>query len=185
MAAPKTYVTEAGQRAAMSARGKGGAAKGKGGEPAIKIIAKNRTAGHDFFIDETFEAGIVLTGTEVRSLRERNCQITDAFVLIRGGEAWLHGVHILPFSHGTIFNANPDRKRKLLLHRRQIEYLNAKVTQQGAAIIALQMYFDGHNRVKLEIGLARGKKTFDKRADMAKRDANREIQRALRERNRG
>ncbi|MBS5450628.1 MAG: SsrA-binding protein SmpB [Coriobacteriia bacterium] len=183
MAAPKTYVTEAGQRA--SAAGKAGAARGKGGEPSIKVIAKNRTASHDFFIDETFEAGLVLTGTEVRSLRERNCQITDAFVLIRNGEAWLHGVHILPFSHGTIFNANPDRKRKLLLHKRQIEYLNSKVTQQGAAVIALQMYFDEHNRVKLEIGLARGKKTFDKRADMAKRDADREIRRALKERSRG
>lgn len=184
MAAPKTYVTEAGQRAAAAARGSSGKG-GKGGEPSIKLIAKNRTAWHDFFIDETLEAGVVLTGTEVRSLRERNCQITDAFVLIRGGEAWLHGVHILPFSHGTIFNVNPDRKRKLLLHKRQIEYLNSKVTQQGAAIIALQMYFDEHNRVKLEIGLARGKKTFDKRADMAKRDADREIRRALKERNRG
>ena len=154
-------------------------------ERDIKVIAKNRTAWHDFFVDETFEAGLVLTGTEVRSLRERNCQITDAFVLVRSGEAWLHGVHILPFSHGTIFNGNPDRKRKLLLHRRQIEYLNSKVTQQGCAIIALQLYFDEHNRVKLEIGLARGKKLYDKRADMAKRDSDREIRRALKERSCG
>ena len=154
-------------------------------ERDIKVIAKNRTAWHDFFVDETFEAGLVLTGTEVRSLRERNCQITDAFVLVRSGEAWLHGVHILPFSHGTIFNGNPDRKRKLLLHKRQIEYLNSKVTQQGCAIIALQLYFDEHNRVKLEIGLARGKKLYDKRADMAKRDSDREIRRALKERSRG
>lgn len=154
-------------------------------ERDIKVIAKNRTAWHDFFIDETFEAGLVLTGTEVRSLRERNCQITDAFVLVRSGEAWLHGVHILPFSHGTIFNGNPDRKRKLLLHKRQIEYLNSKVTQQGCAIVALQLYFDEHNRVKLEIGLARGKKLYDKRADMAKRDSDREIRRALKERSRG
>ena len=154
-------------------------------ERDIKVIAKNRTAWHDFFIDETFEAGLVLTGTEVRSLRERNCQITDAFVLVRSGEAWLHGVHILPFSHGTIFNGNPDRKRKLLLHKRQIEYLNSKVTQQGCAIVALQLYYDEHNRVKLEIGLARGKKLYDKRADMAKRDSDREIRRALKERSRG
>ena len=154
-------------------------------ERDIKVIAKNRTAWHDFFVDETFEAGLVLTGTEVRSLRERNCQITDAFVLVRSGEAWLHGVHILPFSHGTIFNGNPDRKRKLLLHKRQIEYLNSKVTQQGCAIVALQLYFDEHNRVKLEIGLARGKKLYDKRADMAKRDSDREIRRALKERSRG
>ncbi len=170
--------------AAKSVTRTGGApAKGKGHD--IKVIAKNRTASHDYFIDETLEAGLVLTGTEVRSLRERNCQITDAFVLIRGGEAWLHGVHILPFSHGNIANVNPDRKRKLLLHRRQIDYLNSKVQQQGAALIALQMYFDEHNRVKLEIGLGRGKKLYDKRADMAKRDMDREIARVMKERSRG
>ena len=152
--------------------------------PEIKVIAKNRTAHHEYFIEETFEAGMVLSGTEVRSLRERNCQITDAFVLIRNGEAWLHGVHILPFSHGTIFNGDPDRKRKLLLHRKQIDYLASKVSQQGCAIVALQMYFDEHNRVKLEIGLGKGKKLFDKRADMAKRDMDREIRRALKERSR-
>lgn len=155
---------------------KGGTAR------AVKEIAKNRTAEHEYFIEETLEAGVVLTGTEVRSLRERNCQITDAFVLIRNGEAWLHGVHILPFSHGTIFNGDPDRKRKLLLHKRQIEYLQSKVQQQGMAVVALKMYFDEHNRVKLTIGLARGKKTYDKRADMAKRDLDREIQRALKAR---
>jgi SsrA-binding protein len=156
----------------------------KRGETPVKEIAKNRTANHEYFIEETLEAGIVLTGTEVRSLRERNCQITDAFVLIRGGEAWLHGVHILPFSNGSIFNGDPDRKRKLLLHKRQIEYLSSKVQMQGAAIVALKMYFDEHNRVKVTIGLAKGKKTYDKRADMAKRDLDREIQRALKERSR-
>lgn len=156
----------------------------KGGAPEVKEIARNRTANHDYFIDETFEAGLVLTGTEVRSLRERNCQITDAFVLIRNGEAWLHGVHILPFSHGNIANGDPDRKRKLLLHKRQIEYLASKTQQQGMAVVALRMYFDEHNRVKLTIGLARGKKNYDKRADMAKRDLDREIQRALKERSR-
>lgn len=156
----------------------------KGKEREVKEIARNRTASHDYFIDETLEAGLVLTGTEVRSLRERNCQITDAFVLIRGGEAWLHGVHILPFSHGNIANGDPDRKRKLLLHKRQIEYLNSKVQQQGAAIVALRMYFDKHNRVKLTIGLAKGKKNYDKRADMARKDMDREIQRALKERSR-
>ncbi len=151
-------------------------------EPNIKVIAKNRTAWHDFFIDETFEAGLVLTGTEVRSLRERNCQVTDAFVLIRNGEAWLHGVHILPFSNGSIFNTDPDRKRKLLLHKKEIHYLSSKVQQQGCAIVATRMYFDENNRVKVQIGLARGKKLYDKRADMAKRDLNREIQRAMKER---
>ncbi len=153
-------------------------------EHKTKEIAKNRTAAHDYFIDETLEAGIVLKGTEVRSLRETNCQITDAFVLLRGGEAWLHGVHILPFSHGNIANGDPDRKRKLLLHKRQIEYLASKTQQQGMTIVALRMYFDEHNRVKVEIGLARGKKNYDKRDDMARRDMDREIQRALKERSR-
>ena len=156
----------------------------KQSEPKRKEIARNRTATHDYFIDETIEAGIALTGTEVRSLREHNCQITDSFVLIRNGEAWLHGVHILPFSHGTIFNKNPDRKRKLLLHKRPIEYLRSKVEQKGASIIAMSMYFDEHNRVKVQIALAHGKKLYDKRADMAKRDVDREIQRALKERSR-
>ena len=159
-------------------------ARTKGGEREVKEIARNRTASHDYFNEETLEAGVVLTGTEVRTLRERNCQITDAFVLIRGGEAWLHGVHILPFSHGNIANGDPDRKRKLLLHKRQIEYLNSKVQQQGATVVALRMYFDEHNRVKLTIGLAKGKKNYDKRADMARRDMDREIQRALKERSR-
>jgi len=153
-------------------------------KPSIHVIAKNRSAHHEYFIDETFEAGLVLTGTEVRSLRERACQITDAFCLIRGREAWLHGVHIHPYSHGTVWNVDPDRKRKLLLHKRQIDYLDRKLRLKGAALIPLQLYFDEHNRVKLTIGLGRGKKLYDKRDDMAKRDANREIQRALKERNR-
>lgn len=159
-------------------------AGGKKGEPAIKVIAKNRTAHHDYFIDETFEAGIVLTGTEVRSLRERNCQITDSFVLIRNGEAWLHGVHILPFSHGTIFNADPDRKRKLLLHKRQICLLREQVKEKGMALVPLKMYFKENSLVKVELGVARGKKLHDKRATMAERDSRREIERALKERSR-
>ncbi|HQE69535.1 MAG TPA: SsrA-binding protein SmpB [Atopobiaceae bacterium] len=155
----------------------------KGGRN-IKIIAKNRSACHEYFIDETFEAGLVLTGTEVRSLRERACQITDAFCLIRGREAWLHGVHIHPYSHGTVWNVDPDRKRKLLLHKRQIDYLDSKLRVKGVALIPLELFFDEHNRVKLTIGLGRGKKLYDKRDDMARRDTDREIQRALKERSR-
>lgn len=171
--------------AAQQARTGKAAQGGKGSKGSgIKLIAKNRTASHDYFIDETLEAGLVLTGTEVRSLRERNAQITDSFVLIRNGQAWLHGVHILPYTNGGVWNANPDRKRKLLLHRKQIEYLRSKVETQGGAIVALQLYFDEHNRVKVQIGLARGKKLYDKRADMAKRDMDREIRRALKERSR-
>ena len=153
-------------------------------KPNIHVIAKNRSASFEYFIDETFEAGIVLTGTEVKSIRERACQITDAFCLIRGREAWLHGVHIHPYSHGTVWNVDPDRKRKLLLHKRQIDYLDRKLRLKGVALVPLQLYFDEHNRVKLTIGLGRGKKLYDKRDDMAKRDVNREIQRALKERSR-
>ena len=149
-----------------------------------KTIAKNRSARHEYFIDETFEAGIELRGTEVRSLRERAAQITDSFCLIREGQCWLHGVHIPPFSHGTIFNVDPDRKRRLLLHRRQIDYLDRKLRTKGTALVPLELFFDDHNRVKLFIGLARGKKLYDKRQDMAQRDMDREIQRALKERNR-
>lgn len=155
----------------------------KGGRNT-RIIAKNRSARHEYFIDETFEAGLVLTGTEVRSLRERACQITDAFCLIRGREAWLHGVHIHPYSHGTVWNVDPDRKRKLLLHKSQIDYLDSKLRTKGAALVPLELFFDEHNRVKLTIGLGRGKKLYDKRDDMARRDTDREIQRALKERNR-
>ncbi len=158
--------------------------QGKQGKPTKKSIARNKSARHEYFIDETFEAGLVLKGTEVRSLRERACQITDAFCLIRGREAWLHGVHIHPFSHGSVFNVDPDRKRKLLLHRRQIDYLDNKLRTKGMALVPLELYFDEHNRVKLSIGLARGKKLYDKRDDMAKRDVQREIQRALKERSR-
>ena len=160
---------------------------GKPGAPhkrERKVIARNRSARHEYFIDETFEAGLVLKGTEVRSLRERACQITDGFCLIRGGECWLHGVHLHPFSHGTIYNVDPDRRRKLLLHRNQIDYLDGKLRAKGMALVPLELYFDEHNRVKLSIGLARGKKLYDKRADMAKRDAQREIARAVKEFNR-
>lgn len=149
-----------------------------------KQIAKNRTAYHEYFIDETFECGIVLTGTEVRSLREKNCQITDSFALVRNGEVWLTGVHIAPFSHGNIANVDPDRRRKLLLHKKEIRYLQGKTQEKGYSLVPVTMYFDENNRVKVSLGLARGKKLYDKRADMAKRDSDREIQRALKERSR-
>lgn len=152
--------------------------------PGKKTISRNRTARHEYFVDETFEAGVELTGTEVKSIRERACQITDAFVLVRDGEAWLHGVHIHPYSNGGVWNVDPDRKRRLLLHRQQIDYIDGKLRMKGMAVIPLEMYFDEHNRVKLCIGLARGKKLYDKRDDMARRDADREIRRALKDRSR-
>lgn len=149
-----------------------------------KTIAKNRSARHEYEVLETFEAGIELKGTEVRSLRERACQITDTFCLVRKGETWLHGLHIAPYSHGSIFNVDPDRKRKILLHKKEIRYLDEKLKQKGFALVPLEMYFNEQNRVKLTLALARGKKLFDKRRDMAKRDTQREIERALKDRNR-
>lgn len=147
-----------------------------------KNIAKNRRALHEYEILETYEAGIVLSGTEVCSLRENNCQLTDCFALIRDGEVWLHNLHISPYSHGNLANPDPDRKRKLLLHRKQIRTLQEAVRERGMALVPLRMYFAQNGLVKAELAVARGKKTYDKRQDMAKRDAKREIERALKTR---
>ena len=149
-----------------------------------KIIAKNRKAFHEYEIMETFEAGIELTGTEVRSLRENNCQLTDCFALVRGGEVWLHNVHIPPYSNGNLANVDPDRKRKLLLHKRQIRELEHKTTEKGMALVPVKIYFKDNSLVKVELAVARGKKLYDKRASMAERDNRREIERALKERSR-
>ena len=147
-----------------------------------KLIAKNRRAFHEYEILERFEAGIELSGTEVRSLRENNCQLTDCFVLIRGGEAWLHNVHIAPYRNGNIANVDPDRKRKLLLHKKEIRLIEQKVRERGMAVVPTQMYFKENSLVKVEIAVARGKKIHDTRQSIAERDQQRDIQRALRER---
>ena len=149
-----------------------------------KIIAKNRRALHEYEIVETYEAGLVLTGTEVRSLRENNCQLTVCYAVIRGGEVWLLNVHIRPYSNGTIFNVDPDRKRKLLLHKKQIRALSRAVSERGMTLVPLSMYCKENSLVKVELAVARGKKLHDKRESMAKRDTNREIQRALKQRSR-
>ena len=149
-----------------------------------KVIAKNRRALHEYEIVETYEAGLVLTGTEVRSLRENSCQLTDCYAVIRGGEVWLLNVHIRPYSNGTIFNVDPDRKRKLLLHKKQIRALSRAVSERGMTLVPLSMYFKENSLVKVELAVARGKKLHDKRESMAKRDTNREIQRALKQRSR-
>ena len=149
-----------------------------------KIIAKNKKAFHEYEVLDRYEAGLVLTGTEVRSLRENNCQMTDCFALVRNGEAWLHNVHIPPFAQGNINNPDPDRKRKLLLHKQEIRELNEATREKGMAIVPLNMYFTNNSLVKVEIAIARGKKLYDKRATMAARDSRREVERALKERNR-
>ena len=149
-----------------------------------KTIAKNKKALHEYEVLETYEAGIELTGTEVRSLRENHCQLTDCFALIRGGEAWLHNVHIPPYANGTIANPDPDRTRKLLLHKRQIRLMQEQVKEKGMALVPLRMYFKDNSLVKVELAVARGKKLYDKRASMAERDSRREVERALKERSR-
>lgn len=149
-----------------------------------KTIAKNKRAFHEYEILETFEAGIELTGTEVRSLRDNNCQLTDCFALVRNGEVWLHNVHIAPFAQGNLSNHDPDRKRKLLLHKKQIRYLEDQTREKGMALVPLKMYFKDNSLVKVELAVARGKKLYDKRASMAQRDSMRDIERALKERSR-
>ena len=147
-------------------------------------IAKNRRAFHDYEVLETFEAGIELAGTEVRSLRDNNCQLTDAFALVRNGEVWLSNLHIPPFANGNLANVDPDRRRKLLLHKKQIRYLASKTQEKGFALVPLKMYFKDNGLVKVELALARGKKLYDKRESMKERDTAREIDRALKERTR-
>ncbi|MDR3036911.1 MAG: SsrA-binding protein SmpB [Coriobacteriales bacterium] len=170
--------------AAHAARA-GGAGAAKVARQVPKTVAKNRRALHDYFIEETFEAGIALTGTEVRSLREGGGQLTDCFALVRNGELWLHGLHIKPYSHGNRANVEPDRKRKLLMHKKPIRDLAQQTQQAGMALVPLTLYFTAAGLVKAELGLARGKKNYDKRDSMAARDTKREVERALKERSRG
>jgi SsrA-binding protein len=142
-------------------------------------VAVNRRAYHDYFVDEKYEAGVVLTGTEVKSLRGGRCNLRDGFVRIDGNEAWLENVHISPYAQGNLMNHDPLRPRKLLLHRRQIASLIGKVRQKGYTLVPLRVYFS-RNHAKVEVGLARGKREYDKREAIAERDAKREIARAMR-----
>jgi len=150
-----------------------------------KKISTNKKAFHEYFIEERFEAGIALTGTEVKSLRENGASLRECFALVRNGEAWLHGLHVAPYSHGNRENTDLDRPRKLLLHKKEIRELHGELKQKGWALIPLRMYFNVDNLVKVELGLARGKKLYDKRASVAERDMNRDRERELRQRTRG
>lgn len=149
-------------------------------EKAVKLIATNRKAYHDYEVIETLEAGLVLTGTEIKSIRAGKVNLTDGFVLIRDGEAWLLNVHIAPYSHGARDNHEPKRERKLLLHRFEINRLATKVAERGWTMVPLRLYLR-NNRAKVEIGLVRGKRLYDKRATIARRDAERDLERALKE----
>jgi SsrA-binding protein len=150
-------------------------------EPGKKIIASNRRARHEYTIEDVVEAGLVLTGTEVKSLRAGRASLTDGFGQITDGEAWLYGVHIPQYTQGTWTNHEPRRTRKLLMHRKEIDKLARSISERGLTLIPLSLYFSG-GKVKIELGLARGKRTYDKRHDLAKRDAAREVERELRRR---
>ncbi|MBN1291715.1 MAG: SsrA-binding protein SmpB [Candidatus Latescibacteria bacterium] len=143
----------------------------------MKIIAKNKKAFHDFFILSKYEAGIVLQGTEVKSIRNGNANLKESYARFDNGELWLVGMHISPYEQGNIFNHDPVRKRKLLLHAGEIERLRKSIDEKGLTIVPLSLYFIG-GRVKVELGLARGKHLYDKRDDKASRDAKREMDRA-------
>jgi len=149
-----------------------------------KLICTNKKAFHEYFIEERAEAGIVLQGTEVKSLRMGKANLGDAFAMVRDGEAYLHNLHISPYDFGNRENHDPDRMRKLLLHKKEIVRLFAKIREQGYTLIPLRLYFkDG--KVKVELGLAKGKKLHDKREDLKKKEQKREVAQALKERHRG
>jgi len=150
-----------------------------------KTIAKNKKAFHDYFVDETFEAGIALTGTEVKSLRESGASLRETFATVKKSEVWLHGLHIAPYSHGNRSNVEPGRSRKLLLHRKEIRYLIGKTRERGNALVPIRLYFTPSNLVKVELGLARGKKLYDKRDAVAAQDSKRDAERELRDRTKG
>lgn len=152
------------------------------GKTSIKLIANNKKAYHDFFIEDTFEAGISLHGTEVKSLRMGKCSIKEAFVRIENGEVFVYGMHISPYEKGNIFNKDPLRVKKLLMHRYEINKLMGKIKEKGLTLVPLKVYFKG-SLVKVEIGLARGKKLYDKREDIAKKDQRRETEKEFKIRN--
>ncbi|OGL62326.1 MAG: SsrA-binding protein [Candidatus Tectomicrobia bacterium RIFCSPLOWO2_12_FULL_69_37] len=159
-------------------------AKAEGAKPGIKIIAENRRARAEFFIEETYEAGLVLTGTEVKSLREGRANLKEAFGEVREGEAWLVDCHISPYAQGNIFNHDPTRPRKLLLHKEEIKRLLGRTQEKGFTLVPLKMYFS-KGKAKVEMGLGKGKKLHDRREELKARAAGREVERALRERNKG
>ena len=148
-------------------------------EERIKVIADNRKARHDYFILDTYEAGIALTGTEVKSLRAGKVNLRDCYGMVKDGEMYLEGMHISPYEHGNRFNADPMRRRKLLMHKRQIMKLYGQVKQEGLTLAPLKLYFV-RGRVKVELALCKGKKLYDKRDAAAAKDARREMERAFR-----
>ncbi len=150
----------------------------------FKLIANNKKARHDYFLEETFEAGVELHGTEVKSLRQGHCSIKEAFIHIENGEVIIYGMHISPYEKGNIFNKDPMRPKRLLMHKKEIMRLLGKIKEKGYTLVPVQVYFKG-SRVKVELALARGKKLYDKRQDIAKKDMRREAEREFKVRNLG
>ncbi len=151
-------------------------------ETSSRLIANNKKAYHDYFIEEKYEAGISLAGKEVKSLRMGKCSIKEAFLRIERGELFIYGMHVSPYEKGNIFNKDPLRVRKLLLHREEIRKLAGKIAEKGYTLVPLQVYFK-HGLVKVEVGLAKGKKLYDKRQDIAKKDQRREAERDFKVKN--
>ena len=149
----------------------------------IKIAAQNRKAFHDYFVEDRYEAGIELAGTEVKSIRAGTLNLKDSYCTVKDGELFVHGMHISPYEKGNIFNREPRRPRRLLMHKREINKLQARAQQDGMALVPLSVYFK-NARVKVEVGLCRGKKNYDKRDAMAQRDAKRDMDRAMKSYNR-
>jgi SsrA-binding protein len=150
----------------------------------VKVIAKNKRARHDYHVVDSVEAGVVLKGTEVKSVRLGKVQLVDSYARVEDGELYLYGAHISPYEHGNRFNVEPRRKRKLLMHKTEIARLQRQVMEKGMALIPLSVYLK-RGRVKVEVGVCRGKKTYDKRETIRRRDADRDAERALRQRSRG
>lgn len=152
------------------------------GKDNFKLIANNKKAYHDYFIDAKYETGVCLHGTEVKSIRMGKCSIKESFIRIEHGEVWVYGMHISPYEKGNIFNKDPLRPKKLLLHKEEIRKIEVKIKEKGYTLVPLQVYLKG-SLVKVEIGVARGKKLYDKREDIAKKDMRREVERDFKMRN--
>lgn len=152
------------------------------GKEAFKLIANNKKAYHDYFIDATYEAGISLAGTEVKSVRMGKCSVKEAYIKVEKGEVYVYGMHISPYEKGNIFNKDPLRVRKLLLHRFEINKISGKAAEKGYTVVPLRVYLKG-SLVKVEIGLARGKKLYDKRQDIARKDQRREAEKEFKVKN--
>lgn len=147
----------------------------------MKIVSQNKKAYHDYFIEETYEAGIELKGTEIKSIRKGSANLKDSYIRIKNGEAFVEGMHVAPYEQGNIFNHDPLRTRKLLLHRKQITKLEREVKEDGMTLVPTKLYFGDGSKVKLEVAVAKGKKLYDKRQDLKAKDAKRDIEKALKE----